>query len=129
MTWLAVSMTSSPCFAGWELVPTGWTAPRPGYWGEIEDGRDTLAALRTAREEATAWKQAFYASEDRRVEFETHFNGRLDDLEAAMNAREKAHRHEVRKAKAPGWGIFAGGAIDDRGEFHPVVGFGLVWRF
>ncbi len=129
MILLSALMTSSPSFADWELVPTGWTAQRPGYWGEIEDGRDTLAALRTAREEAAAWEKAFYASEDRREKFEAHFNSRLDDLEASMNAREKAHKQEVRKAKAPGLGIFAGGAIDDRGEFHPVVGFGLVWRF
>jgi len=129
MILFAVLMTSSPASGDWELVPTEWTSSRPGYWGEIEDGRDTLAALKTAREEATAWKKAYYASEARRVEFEKNISKRFDGMEDSLAVREKAHKKEVRSAKAPGFGVFIGYGVDQRGNGTAAVGVGLVWKF
>ena len=110
-------------------MPTGWTAQRPGYWGEIEDGRDTLAIIKTAQGEATAWEKAYYTSEANRIKFENSITIRFDDMEESLAVREKAHKKEVRAAKAPGWGIFIGGGDDQNGEFTPAFGVGIVWRF
>ena len=126
--WLMVSMMSLPASA-WQYVPRGWTTPDAGYFGTEQDGRDTLEALRTYREEATAWENAYNAL---KAEFNT-LRAELDlkfaALEKSLDKERKAWKGEVRKAKGPGWGVFAGGAVDNNGDFKPVIGFGLVWRF
>ena len=122
-------MMSLPASGAWQYVPRGWIAPDAGYWGTEQDGRDTLEALRTYREEATAWENAYNAL---KAEFDT-LRAELDlkfaSLEKSLNAEREAWKGEVRKAKAPRWGVFAGGAVDNNGDFKPVIGFGLVWRF
>ena len=52
----------------------------------------------------------------------------MKSLVDAQEAERKGWQAEIRKAKAPGFGFFAGyGATpNDGGEF--VVGFGLVWK-
>ena len=127
--WLMVSMTSLPASAAWKYVPGGWTTPDAGYFGTEQDGRDTLEALRTYREEATAWENAYNAL---KAEFDTlraELNLKFAALEKSLNAEREAWKGEVRKAKGPGWGVFAGGAVDNNGDFKPVIGFGLVWKF
>jgi hypothetical protein len=40
-------------------VPEGWTATEPGYFGTLDDGRDTLAAIQTYRQTGEKWKAAY----------------------------------------------------------------------
>ena len=118
-----------PASAAWKYVPGGWTTPDAGYFGTEQDGRDTLEALRTYREEATAWENAYNAL---KVEFDTlraELDMKFAALEKSLNAEREAWKGEVRKAKGPGFGVFIGYGVDQRGNGTPAVGFGLVWKF
>jgi len=50
---------SCPSFASWKAVPAGWTSKEPGYWCTEQDARDTLAMVRTYRQQAQAWEGAY----------------------------------------------------------------------
>lgn len=127
MTLLAGLMTSSPASA-WTYVPAGWTATEPGYWGTERDGRDTLQALRTYRDERDAWQRAFEDSRDENRTFQEKMEQRFTALEESLEAERAGWKREIRKARAPGLGIFAGYGFDSRGEGNFVIGAGLVWK-
>ena len=122
-------MMSLPASAAWKYVPGGWTTPDAGYFGTEQDGRDTLEALRTYREEATAWENAYNAL---KAEFDT-LRAELDlkfaSLEKSLNAEREAWKGEVRKAKGAGFGVFIGYGVDQHGNGTAAAGFGLVWKF
>lgn len=126
-------MTNCSASALWQPVVKGWIATEDGYFGNYEDGADTFGALKTYREERDAWKKAFF---DLKGEMDTglealrnEFKTDMAKLNEAIETERTGWKREVRKAKAPGFGIFAGGGVDQYGEFHPVVGFGFVWKF
>ncbi len=125
--WLLASMTSLPASA-WTYVPAGWTATEPGYWGTERDGRDTLQALRTYREERDSWRRAFEAARDENRDFQAKMEERFSSLEKSLEAERTAWKREIRKAKGPGFGVFAGYGMNDRGDGDFVVGAGIVWR-
>lgn len=125
--WLLASMTSLPASA-WTYVPAGWTATEPGYWGTERDGRDTLQALRTYREERDAWQRAFEDARDENRTFQEKMEQRFTALEESLEAERAGWKREIRKARAPGLGIFAGYGFDSRGEGNFVIGAGLVWK-
>lgn len=125
--WLLASMTSLPASA-WTYVPAGWTATEPGYWGTERDGRDTLQALRTYREERDAWQKAFEDSRDENRTFQEKMEQRFTALEESLESERAGWKREIRKAKGPGFGIFAGYGFDSRGEGNFVIGAGLVWK-
>ena len=109
--WLLVSMTSWPCGAEWILVPQGWTATEPGYFGTLDDGRDTLAALRTHRETGERWKAAYT---DLRTEFigtVEDIKGQMRTLEEQLNAERVAWRAEIVRSRTNNllWIALAGG--------------------
>ncbi|HCL78927.1 MAG TPA: hypothetical protein DIC53_03045 [Synergistaceae bacterium] len=126
--WLMVSMASSPASAAWKYVPEGWTTPDAGYFGTEQDGRDTLEALRTYREEATAWEAAYNAL---KAEFDTlraELDMKFAALEKSLDKEREAWKGEIRKAKGPGFGIFAGYGFDSHGDGNFVIGAGIVWK-
>lgn len=125
--WLLASMTSLPASA-WTYVPAGWTATEPGYWGTERDGRDTLQALRTYREERDAWQKAFEDSRDENRTFQEKMEQRFTALEEFLESERAGWKREIRKARAPGLGIFAGYGFVSRGEGNFVIGAGLVWK-
>ena len=127
MALLAGLMTSSPASA-WTYIPAGWTATEPGYWGSEQDGQDTLEALRTYREERDAWKRAFEDARDENRAFQERMEQRFSDLEKFLETERAGWKREVRKARAPGFGIFAGYGFDSRGDGNFVIGAGLVWK-
>lgn len=120
-------MTSLPASA-WTYVPAGWTATEPGYWGTEQDGRDTLEAIRTYREERDAWRKAFEAAQDENRAFQEKMEQRFTALEESLEAERAAWKREIRKARSPGFGMFAGYGLDSRGEGNFVIGAGLVWK-
>lgn len=121
-------MTSLPASGEWKYVPPGWTATEPGYWGTEQDGRDTLQALRTYREERDAWERAFYRQKDENMAFKDTMEARFNDLEKNLSVERAGWKREVRKARAPGFGIFAGYGFDSHGDGNFVIGAGLVWK-
>ena len=109
-------------------VPAGWTTPKPGYWGDDGTGSETLEVLRTTREERDAWERAFYRQKDENMAFKDAMEARFNDLEKNLAVERAAWKREIRKAKGPGFGVFAGYGFNDRGDGDFVAGFGLVWR-
>jgi len=109
-------------------VPPGWTATEPGYWGDDGTGSETLEVLRTTREERDAWKQAFESARDENQIFQEKMEQRFSGLEESLEKERAAWKREIRKAKAPGFGMFAGYGLDSRGEGNFVIGAGLVWK-
>ncbi|GHV45743.1 hypothetical protein FACS1894204_05690 [Synergistales bacterium] len=113
LTALLVSLTlSSPCGAEWKVVPAGWTSEEAGYFGTLEDGRDTLAALQTYRLTAQRWEAAH---EDLRAEFVRNSEQVKADiiaLEAQINEERKAWKAEVARARTRNviWVVLAGAA-------------------
>ena len=86
------------------MVPEGWTATEPGYFGTLEDGRDTLAALQTYRETSERWKAAY---SDLRTEFLTSnedVQKRFDALAGQLNNERKAWK-EAWKAESVRWRV------------------------
>ncbi len=128
MTLLAVLMTSSISSGEWKYVPAGWTATEPGYFGSEQDGRDTLEAVRTYREERDSWRRAFEEARDENRDFQAKMEERFSSLEKSLEAERTAWKREIRKAKAPGFGVFAGYGLNDHGEGDFVIGAGIVWR-
>ena len=122
-------MMSLPASGAWQYVPRGWTAPDAGYWGTEQDGRDTLEALRTYRESSEAWEKAYNALHGEFDTLRAELDTKFATLEKSLDKEREAWKGEVRKAKGPGWGVFAGGAVDNNGEFTPAFGVGIVWRF
>lgn len=121
-------MTSLPASGEWKYGPPGWTATEPGYWGTEQDGRDTLQALRTYREERDAWRLAFEDARDENRTFQEKMEQRFSGLEESLEKERAGWKREIRKARAPGLGIFAGYGFDSRGEGNFVIGAGLVWK-
>ena len=120
-------MTSLPASA-WTYVPAGWTATEPGYWGTERDGRDTLQALRTYREERDAWQRAFEDARDENRTFQEKMEQRFTALEEFLESERAGWKREIRKARAPGLGIFAGYGFDSHGDGNFVIGAGIVWK-
>ena len=109
-------------------MPKGWTTPRPGYWGENEDGRDTLSAIETYRGEAAAWEAAFNKAVSENEAFRAEMVARFEGLEKAIEKERAGWKREIRRAKGPGFGLFAGYGLNDRGDGDFVFGAGVVWK-
>ena len=93
-SFLFVLFLGAPARSEWQLVPAGWTATEPGYFGTLDDGRDTLAALQTYRETAERWQAAY---SDLRTEFITSTNqikSQMADLANQLNSERKARKTE-----------------------------------
>jgi hypothetical protein len=80
-------------------VPEGWTTTEPGYFGTLQDGRDTLAALQTYRQTSERWKAAY---SDLRTEFLTtteDIKAQMAKMETQINAERKAWRAEIVRSR------------------------------
>jgi hypothetical protein len=104
-------MLNSPCFGEWKLVPENWTATEPGYFGSLQDGRDTLAAIQTYRQTSERWKAAYT---DLRTEFLTtteDIKRQMTALEGQINVERKAWRAEIVRSRTNNWVwiVLAGG--------------------
>jgi hypothetical protein len=104
-------MPNCPSSAEWRPVPAGWTATEPGYFGTLEDGRDTLAALQTYRQTSERWKAAY---SDLRTEFLTttgDIKAQMSDLAEQLNGERKAWKAEIARGRTNNWiwAVIAGG--------------------
>ena len=109
--WLTGSTLSLPSFAEWKAVPEGYTTTEPGYFGTLQDGRDTLAALQTHRQTSERWKAAY---SDLRTEFLTtteDIQKQMKALETQINNERKAWKAEIARGKTNTllWIAVAGG--------------------
>jgi hypothetical protein len=92
-------------------VPSGWTSSEPGYFGNLQDGRDTLAAIQTYRKTSERWKAAYT---DLRTEFLTtteDIRKQVVALEEQINTERKAWKSEIVRSRTNNllWIVLAGG--------------------
>jgi hypothetical protein len=105
-------------------VPPGWTSETEGYYLNTEALSSLTAAAKTYRLESDTWEGAYYELSDKSKAFADEMAVRIDALKSQIEEERSAWRSAVRKARAPGFGLFGG--IAHTGE--AVIGVGLVWR-
>ena len=87
-----------------------------------------MAAMRTYRQERDEWKSGYEDLKGRTDGLMDAWEGRIKALEASISEERAGWKREVRKARAPGFGIFAGYGFDSSGDGNFVIGAGLVWK-
>jgi hypothetical protein len=95
-----------------------------GYYLNTEALSNLTAAAKTYRLEREEWERAYYELSDKSEAFADDMTTRFDGLKKQIEEERVAWRSAVRKARAPGFGLFGG--VSHTGE--PVLGVGLVWR-
>lgn len=111
-----------------EYVPQGYVAPSEGYWLDVPTGHNLLHMIRTYREQSEYWEQEHGALSEEFKSYIDKTNERFTGIESSIEAERNAWKNEIRKAKLPGLGVFAGAGYGSAGQVQAVVGVGLVWR-
>ena len=94
---------SSPAGAAWMYVPAGWTATEPGYWGTVADGRDTLAAIQSYREEAELWERTAASMQEEVAVAQVEMSAQLEALRTELDAERQAWRREIATERGRTW--------------------------
>jgi len=84
--------------------------------------------VRTYREKSEYWEKAHGALSEEFRAYIDKTNERLTGIDSSIEAERRAWKDEIRKAKLPGLGVFAGAGYGSAGQVQAVVGVGLVWR-
>ena len=92
-------------------------------------GRNMLHMVRTYRERAEYWEAAHGALADEFRGYINRMDERLTGIEDSLAAERKAWKAALRRAKAPGLGLIAGGGYGTSGDLQMVIGVGFVWKF
>ena len=90
---------SYPSFAAWQVVPAGWQTSEEGYFCPLEDGADTLAAIRTYKSEAQAWQAAYAEIKKDIQEYRDDTQGQLKALEEEFNKERLEWKKEQAKGR------------------------------
>ncbi len=109
-------------------VQKGYSSPADGYWLDVPTGRNLLHMVRTYREQSEYWEREHGALSEEFRAYIDKTNERLTGIESSIEAERKSWKNEIRKAKLPGLGVFAGAGYSASGNVDAVVGIGLVWR-
>lgn len=129
MMLLSLLLMSSTSSAAIKYVPQTWIAPTSGYFATEQEGRDLLSALRTYKQEREAYKESYEELHNEFKLFVEEVKTNEAELKEAMVKERTAWKKEVRKAQAPGIGVFAGPSYDaTTGNFGISVGIGIVWK-
>lgn len=113
-----------------EYIQRGWTAPTTGYYVTERAARDILAGWRSDRAEKEIYKRSFNELHlESRITTEI-LEEQIADIKESLKNERFANEAALRKANAPGFGLFAGVgyAPFNSGEVRFVVGFGWTWR-
>jgi hypothetical protein len=85
------------------------------------------AAAKTYRLERDAWEGAYRELSEKSAKYAEDMRSSLAELRGQLDDERAAWKREVRKAKGPGVGVFAGVGYAG-GGVEAVVGVGVVWR-
>lgn len=110
MMFALLSMMSSPATATWQHVPAGWTAQTEGYFGTIEDGRDTLAAIRTYRQEAAAWERTVQEIRAEVAASQLALSEQIRQLQEDLSRERDAWQSQISRERRK-WAVYTLGAL------------------
>jgi hypothetical protein len=109
-------------------VPPGWTATDEGYFLNAEALSNLTAAVKTYRLERDAWESAYYELSKSSESYAVEMRRSVKDLQRQIDDERTAWRSSLRRARAPGAGVFAGVGYTSGGAAEAVIGVGMVWR-
>lgn len=108
-------------------VPPGWTAKEEGYFLNAEALSSLTAAAKTYRLERDAWESAYRELSGKSEAYAADMKRSIAELRGQLDAERAAWKGELRRARSPGFGIFAGAGYTGSGV-EAVVGVGVVWK-
>ncbi|MDR1510668.1 MAG: hypothetical protein LBS53_13645 [Synergistaceae bacterium] len=85
------------------------------------------AAAKTYRLERDAWESAYRELSEQSEGYAADMKKSLDTLRGQLDEEREGWRAAVRRAKSPGFGVFAGVGYTG-GGIEAVVGVGVVWK-
>jgi hypothetical protein len=108
-------------------VPPGWTADTEGYYLNAEALSSLTAASKTYRLERDAWEKAYYELSRESLQFSESLETQMKELRRQLDSERGAWKSAIRRARSPGFGVFAGVGYTSSG-IEPVIGVGVVWK-
>ena len=111
-----------------EYIPKGWTSPTDGYWMTEQAGRDVLTGWKIDREQKAIYMNALEDSEQRLAQLKEVVGEEFADIKRAHDEDRAQWQKELRRARLPGIGFFAGIGYTTNNKIEGVAGVGIVWK-
>lgn len=90
--------------------------------------RDILAGWRSDRAARDTYKVALDDLSQEWQGFNASIVAQVEAVRDSLAVERASNKAALRKARAPGFGVFGGVGYTSNGEVQGVVGVGLVWR-
>lgn len=114
-----------------QRVPPGYVVQEEGYFLNEYALSSLAGSASMHRQQSDMWEQSYYQLKETTDEYLTKRDALIATLEASIEAERKARDKELRKARRPGTGFYAGiGATYNFDEWRVglSIGWGLVWK-
>ena len=111
-----------------EYVPKGWNSPTEGYWMTEQAGRDILTGWKIDREQKDIYMNALETSEQRLTQLKEVVSEEFANIKMAHDKDRAQWQKELRRARLPGIGVFAGLGYTTSEKIEGVAGVGIVWK-
>ena len=112
-----------------QYVPKDFVTTEHGYWANEYSGKTILQALRTYRLESEHWQESYNTMYSEYQAFAQTVDDKISKVEKDIKTERAEWKKAIRKARAPGFGVFAGPAYDfHSSKVNLVIGAGLVWK-
>lgn len=107
-------------------IPHGWVSPAAGYYMTEDAGRDILEGWASDRAARDTYKAALDDMSQEWQGFNASLVAQVEAVKVSLANERATNKATLRRARAPGFGVFAGCSFNGGAEF--VVGAGLVWK-
>ena len=111
-----------------EYIPKGWTSPTDGYWMTEQAGRDVLTGWKIDREQKIIYMGALEESEQKIAQLKEIVSEEFANIKRAHDEDRASWQKELRRARSPGIGFFAGIGYTTNNKIDGVAGVGIVWK-
>ena len=111
-----------------EYIPKGWTSPTDGYWMTEQAGRDVLTGWKIDREQKIIYMGALEESEQKIAQLKEIVSEEFANIKRAHDEDRASWQKELRRARLPGIGFFAGIGYTTNNKIEGVAGVGIVWK-
>jgi uncharacterized protein YbbK (DUF523 family) len=91
-------------------------------------GRDVLTGWKIDREQKAIYMDALEESERKLAQLKEVVTEEFSNIKKEHEADRAQWKKEIRKAKSPGIGFFAGIGYTTNNKIEGVAGVGIVWK-